>query len=428
VYRVLGPTPLALRLPSVLGYLLMSVCLYRYAARWYPAPYAWLAMLFPLTTVAFWYASEGRPYSLVLGFSALALVCWQDAIDGVRRPLALTGLGLSLAAAVSTHYYAVLTVVPLAVGEAIRTWTRKRIDVAIWVVFVLGFLPLLAFGPLLVECRKYAANFWSKPSWGQTYGFYGFLLGMSMPVLIVLFFLDVVLDRVRWAATVPETSGEDTKGFPLHILAAAVVFAALPTVAVILAKVIKSGYTDRYALTTVIGVSLLVTEVSHRVFRGRTTPALFLVISLLVWCGSTHWDVINATLTQTPPSSASSRPDVMIFDRVVTDDWAVAVPHPRFYLESTQNLPIKLAARLVFLSKGEDTETRALRALSRLRPMKVVSYESFLAANKRFFVCTLPDPKRSDWAIARLIEEGAQVTVRAQCQNLTLYEVETHDP
>ena len=58
------------RLPAALGYLLMSVCLYRFVARRFPVPYAWLAMLLPLITQASWYGCEGRPYGLFLGFSA----------------------------------------------------------------------------------------------------------------------------------------------------------------------------------------------------------------------------------------------------------------------------------------------------------------------------------------------------------------------
>ena len=81
----------------------------------------------------------------------------------MRRPLALAGLWLSLAAAVSTHYYAVLIFLPLAAGELTRTWTTKRVDFAIWAALLLGLLPLLAYMPLMAESRKYAATFWSRP-------------------------------------------------------------------------------------------------------------------------------------------------------------------------------------------------------------------------------------------------------------------------
>jgi len=93
--QLTGNARLALRLPSMLGYVLMGACIFLFVARWYPAPYAWLAMLFPLITEAYSYAYEGRAYGLLLGLSALALVCWQEAADGRYRKIALVGYGLA---------------------------------------------------------------------------------------------------------------------------------------------------------------------------------------------------------------------------------------------------------------------------------------------------------------------------------------------
>ena len=82
----------------------MCLCLYAFARRRVSAPYAAVAML----TATMWagYASNGRPYGLMLGLAGLSLVAWQSAAEGRRRPLALAVLAASLAAGVATHYYA----------------------------------------------------------------------------------------------------------------------------------------------------------------------------------------------------------------------------------------------------------------------------------------------------------------------------------
>src|SRR6185437_13169793 len=77
--RIFGPTALALRLPSIFGFLLMQVCIF-FATRVIAGPRAALiAIDFPALTATLFYAPEGRPYGLLLGFYALALLAWQTA-------------------------------------------------------------------------------------------------------------------------------------------------------------------------------------------------------------------------------------------------------------------------------------------------------------------------------------------------------------
>ena len=423
--HLLGQTPLALRLPAALGYLLMSVCLYRFVARWYPAPYAWLAMLLPLITQASWYACEGRPYGLLLGFSALALICWQDATAGVCRPLALAGLVLSLAAAVSTHYYAILIIVPLAAGEGVRTWTNKRVDIAIWAAFLLGLLPLLAFMPLMAACRSYAPTFWSKPSWREALRSYSVLFPESAPMLMALLFLTMVANPKGWPAFAEESPAGNRAVFPLHDLVAATAFAAMPVFAVALAIVGKLGYTPRYAITTVVGVSVLVTVAAHRLARGRTAPAIALAIAIIAWYSYEHYSVIETSLVQASFPSVSARPGPRIFDRMGDADLPVAVASARLYLESINGLPTRSDPRLVFVSPEANTATRSLRALSRLRPLNVVTYATFVAAHKRFLLYTIDASREDIWLTIRLLLDGAKVTIIAQNDSIRLYEVET---
>ena len=89
----------------------------------------------------------------------LALLCWQTAADGRRRPLALLGLRVSLAAAISTHFYTVFVFLCLALGELARIVSRRRWDPAIWAAFAAGALPLLLFRPIIVAARSRSARF-----------------------------------------------------------------------------------------------------------------------------------------------------------------------------------------------------------------------------------------------------------------------------
>src|SRR5262249_20830996 len=95
-YALLGEGLTISRLPAAGGVGAVALSLFFSVGRRVPPAFAWSALLFPLTTRAYYYAFEARPYGLVLGCSGLALLCWQAAAEGRRRPLALAGLALSL--------------------------------------------------------------------------------------------------------------------------------------------------------------------------------------------------------------------------------------------------------------------------------------------------------------------------------------------
>ncbi len=418
-YAALGPSPTALRLPSALGYLLMSVCLYGFVARRYSAPFAWLAMLFPIATEAFSLASEGRPYGLLLGFSALAMVCWQGATDGAgtRRGLSLIGLTLSLAAAVSTHYYGTLAVVPLAIGEAVRTVARRRVDVPIWVAFVLGPLALLASIPLMIEARKYASTFWAQPSLKSIPKTYLYLLEKSAPVFVAMLF--VVALRAR-ATRLVEDNGD---GFGPHELAVAASFAAMPFLAVSLATVGRIGFTERYAVSSVIGLAVFVAVVARRAVDGRSVPALALSLSLIVWTVGMHAGPIGSALRRTPVPPPAVGLGLLEGDQ---SDLPVAVPHPFLFLEASNTLPEPLASRLVFMGEVDDTPTLALRILSRLHPLKVEEGEPFLVSHKSFLLLLDDDRDFGRKFVAGLIRDGITIRLVARDpQGVRLYRVDT---
>src|SRR5262249_60251927 len=85
--KLFGVNPWALRLPEILGVGVMSLCVFVVVSRRSSAAYGLIAMLLPLVTHVFYYATEARPYGLVLGCAALSLLCWQSVASGHRRVL-----------------------------------------------------------------------------------------------------------------------------------------------------------------------------------------------------------------------------------------------------------------------------------------------------------------------------------------------------
>jgi 4-amino-4-deoxy-L-arabinose transferase-like glycosyltransferase len=148
--RLFGAGAFAIRLPALLGFLLMQICLFFFVRQVASERAAVFALAYPALGGALYYSAEGRPYGLLLGFCALAMVSWQTATRSEsKRTLALVTLALSTALALNTHYYGVLLLVPLCGAEMFRTFQRRRLDFPViaaigagmaWIVFTLPFM------------------------------------------------------------------------------------------------------------------------------------------------------------------------------------------------------------------------------------------------------------------------------------------------
>ncbi len=86
-FALFGVNNLSVRLPEILGFWVMLASLYVFVARRSSSLAGLCAAAFPLVTIAYSYAFEARPYGLLLGFGALALVSWQSVTLNRRRSL-----------------------------------------------------------------------------------------------------------------------------------------------------------------------------------------------------------------------------------------------------------------------------------------------------------------------------------------------------
>jgi hypothetical protein len=408
LFAVFGTSPLVLRVPSISGYLIMSLCLYWFAARRVRPAYAWAAASFPLVTQAYDYAFEGRPYALVLGFSGLALIGWQMATDdlGNRRRVGLAIMSFSLAAAVSSHYYAVLVFVPIGLGELARSWSRRSIDFAVWVALFAGLFPLVPLRVLIQASRaEFKDTFWARPSWSFGLQFYLFLFkGTTIPLVMLLAFLavDSRLDGKRRNADVAYEPSPRVNPVPLHEVIAALGFLGLPFVGLALAKLAAGGaFTERYALPAVIGFGLLLAYVGDWLGQGRRVPG---AVMTLIFCG---WFVsYEAYHLEREPERhlliepSSFRP-VSETDLPLVFSWSIQ------FLQAYHDLPHDLSSRCYYLTEGKSTDELALRKLSRWVPLHVVDADRFLGEHQRFFVCGFP----GDSLFRSLLDDKATVTL-----------------
>jgi hypothetical protein len=275
------------RLPEMIGFWVACICLFAIAARRFGSTCGVIAMLFPLVTAAKYYAYEARPHGIVLGFAAIAALAWQEAHESRRRVIWLVVLGASLTAADLTHPYAVMLYIPLGLAELYRTTRTRRLD---WgVLCSIGISGLVAAPFLIYIVRIYrqvvdtAGTNFPPVSHATVFSFFQFLLEPATLVIIVCLALFAVSHLLR-KKTAPVLL-EGNSYLVSCDVALALSFLAMPLFALTLAFVTKGPFVDRYLLSTVIGVALLVAFGAARFDGSKWVPltiATILAFSLVI--------------------------------------------------------------------------------------------------------------------------------------------------
>ena len=266
MHKIFGPTALALRLPSIFGFLLMQVCIF-FATRVIAGSRAALiAMAFPALTATLFYAPEARPYGLLLGFYALAFLAWQTA---TRRSENRTGvliiLALTIALTLNTHYFGILILVPICIAEFARTLLRRRHGSRQWspqclaAILMDGRYRLRAAIP--EGCRRVPQTLLQRrrdqpPRRLQAYRSL-FVNYTTQPlaiqrleaILLIVFALALIVLGVRRLRDGPIRSPHPELTFLLAL-------AALPLFGVALAMFVTHSIEVRYVLSAIIAISI----------------------------------------------------------------------------------------------------------------------------------------------------------------------------
>lgn len=433
LYSLIGDGPIATRLPEILGFLVMCLCLYGFLSRRCGPVWGLVGMLFPLLSGACEYAYEARPYGLVLGSVSVALLAWQAASEGRERGLALAGIFLGCTLALASHAYAGLALSAIAAGELVRTWRAKRIDWPVWLAFAAAapavalYLPLLRISrPALLQGGYLAPKF---SSLAESYDF--FLAPALWPLLAAL-----LICAAPWR---PRPASGDA-GYrrpapviPLHEMVVAVCFVLLPVLMVALTRFSGRIFLPRYALSAVIGIAILFTVLA-RERAGEHGIRGVLVAALLLGCFLGREFMELGVL---PPGRSSQR-ETALPGRGQADPDQIETGLPFVAGNGLQFLQLDhyatptLASRLFYLRNpraaarysGTDWLDSTFPEIEKWYPLrgKVDLWGSFASRHRRFLVYgVMEDPL--GWLIPKLIDDGAEMRLRGRWGANLLWEV-----
>ena len=290
VVHVFGVSAFAMRLPSMCGYLLMQACLYYFVRRISSERAATFALAFPALAGIVSYSIQARPYGLLLGLSALAMLSWQTATRrDSRRTLALVILSLSLAMAVNTQYYGVLLFIPLCAAESIRVLERRRADVSVLVSIFAGMGGLIVAMPFAKALSQFSAghqptefnyHFITHSYLWLMFGYDAVsihiqrLIGFGLALLLIFLMAGFAGLRSRVALRLPHAEA-----------AFVLILSAYPILVYLLARFVTHFVESRYTQPAIIGITailaVLMSSLLERKITGRIVLAsLFAAIAI----------------------------------------------------------------------------------------------------------------------------------------------------
>ena len=135
VIKVFGISQITVRLVPLAGFLTAVTGVYIFVRREAGRGFGIFAVLLAVLGPVWQYSYEARPYGVLLAMFMVALVGWQTAthiqdsdLDRSRIP-ALFCMAVGILGCAFSHYIGLIEIgVPLLVGEAVRTYLRRRVD------------------------------------------------------------------------------------------------------------------------------------------------------------------------------------------------------------------------------------------------------------------------------------------------------------
>jgi hypothetical protein len=417
--KIPGPRWLCARLPSLLAVMVVMFSLFRFAAKR-------LGNVFGLVAVAmFWlgssvdYAWSNRPYILWLAWLSLLLLANEIAVRPKRPRWALPlvfGLGFLM---VMTHLLGVWCLMPFLVAEIVRWRERKRIDVALGLMYVLPMLCAVGGYYQMHHLSENSFPIFREASLGMAGDLYGGLLGLPLLMLAGSTLVCILLFGNREekaergtrygvlqfpeSTTAPRGLRRDEwwllGGLLLMPMATLLLarfdhlqfwtrygVAAMPASAVMMAALMSR----RMPMARVVAVMLMASTTGYMVYRMAAESAMWSNVGVVAGGRAPiPLTSLNASLPIVAASpmtfvEMSNREPAMVADRV-------------YYLTDRQ-AALQYAHYTLF--ENEDKICRLLNLPSKTEPLA-----PFLAQHKQFYVVGRYDTPEV-WLLRKLAADG----------------------
>ena len=277
-----GHGNIAIRLPETLGIWVFCLSLFVFIARPCGRVAAGIGALFPLFTLAHYYAYEARPHGITLGWCGLALLCWQRIAEGHAKLIWHLGFIAVVLGSVLTHVYAIYLFVPFTLFEM---YSLVRLRKMHWSVAVgIGLAATVAFPIYLPLMRTYQAMMppvADLPTGSIQHALRLFAvdsLGKSSILFLVCVALSILSLGVKHGRLTYQSWKQHRPRLePISILALGFLF--IPVIGIAVARHSHVSTFHRYYLSYLAGLSILLGEATRLWGAGSRRAFLLLTIA-----------------------------------------------------------------------------------------------------------------------------------------------------
>lgn len=424
--HVIGDNAYAARLPSILAFLFGSICFYTFAARQMRPIYGLLAMLVFWSTPFEYFATEARPYGLIIGFFGLAVVAWQAAVRPNRSKAAIWTLAFAVTGMMCSHFFAVLYVAPFCLAELWRWYRSRKFDWAMWASLVLPSVLLFIYKPLVMPLvTRYEKSHFSAAAQASPLKIVGFFYRMLEPESLFLLLAICAGLVVVWRFT---RRREDELTARLSWLEWVLIGGLLLIPAFVNVAVMRSHGVafPRYSGPALFAVALLFALLLGKAtnFSRVSAAAACCVLFAYSMGASTPAALKSLMARNTAPKPASPIVNVQPDLPLVAGSGLTFIELDKYGDPSTIARLHYLTNRKYAIQYAQSTIFEGMAYLKRFFPIRatVTPYDEFVAEHPTFLVLGTVE-YHEDWLLRRLIDIHATLVYLGNYYGQQLYQV-----
>ncbi len=400
--HLFGNTALGVRLPSVIAFFLGSLCLYSLVERRLKPSYGVLAVLIFWSTPALDFATEARPYALILGFFGLAMFSWQRSIESPSRHWSILTLAIAVSGMMLSNLLAILFLIPFLLAEAARSTLLRRIDVPVAAALLVPCSLSLLFLRTIASYRSdnpFPHAFQAGPRKMASY--YYWTLSPEGWVLLVAFCAALMVCLIGRRLTAARPQYAD---FELAFLAG---LFSLPIVVNAGMLLSHGAFFTRYAVPTLFAYPLVLVGLLAALTQTNGHGALVMGALIALYIPVQYF--VKPFLP--PPSFTQAHPDLPL----------VAASGLTF-LEMDHEQPTQTVQRLYYLTDRQyalqyahTTIFEGLPTIKQRFPIRghVEPFRDFVRAHPRFLVIGTVD-YAEDWLLRYLLSIHAKLELAGE--------------
>jgi hypothetical protein len=400
-HSVFGPSELVTRLPSVIAFFVGSGLSFVVLKRRIGVCWGAAAILLFWSTPYFRYATEARPYGLMIGFFSLTLFAYDASRRVPRGRWVVPGIAAGSVGLMLSHVLAPLSLLPFCAAEAARCVVRRRVDWPVWGALLLPMTMGVAYIPAgrhfqqILFPKLYQASTLNLAYFFERLGLI-YLFPMLITALVAL-----IVGRFSRSRNYTIPAGWPGAAWALGVV-------AVPVAMNFLLMRTGGAFWERYCIAAAMSFYMMVT-MGVACLAGRSRAAGLFAALLMAFAALSNGYPSDS---QTPVASAM---------RLIPNDIPLVAASGLTFLEMDrydrefQPRLYYMVDRAAAIEYAHSTIFENMPLLARYFPIRshVESYSAFVAAHPHFLVLSRTDYLEA-WVLRKLCDDGAEIrTIRS---------------